>query len=92
MDFGDLFGFNGTEGTRATRIVTGIIGAVAGGGIGAVFGVLDGETALAPFSSGAIGAVIDGFLGALFSGFILLGLFICIAVGLSILWQTYVKG
>ncbi|WP_375280526.1 hypothetical protein [Pseudooctadecabacter sp.] len=71
------------------RIVTGVLGALAGAALG-VFGasVLE-ETAL---TWGIMGALLGGFFGAVFSFLVIVGLLMISGVVLVIGWNIYFGG
>ncbi|SLN58390.1 hypothetical protein [Pseudooctadecabacter jejudonensis] len=89
MDFDDLFGPTGTEGTRWTRILTGAVSAVLGGGLGVFAASVLQETAL---TWGVMGALVGGFFGAVFSFWVLLGLLAVLVAGLYVGWTVYFGG
>ena len=91
MDLEDFLTTTALEGSRRTRIFTGLIGAVLGGGIGALWGLIDAGTTLAAFGNGAIGVVLGGLLGALFSGLVLLGIIFAVVLTGFLMW-TYLTG
>ena len=86
MDFYDFFSPTGTEGTRRMRIVTGVLGALAGAGLGVFGASVMEETALV---WGVIGALLGGFFGAVFSFLVVVGLLVVFAVVLVVGWTIY---
>lgn len=92
MDFNDFLGPTGTEGTRKTRIFTGLIGAVLGGPIGYGLGHFFQSDPASAITNGIFGALIGGGLGALFSFYVILGLVIILAVGAAVAWNIFLGG
>ncbi|KPP87115.1 MAG: hypothetical protein HLUCCA08_04120 [Rhodobacteraceae bacterium HLUCCA08] len=92
MDWHDLFGPIGTEGTRRMRIVTGLIGALAGGGIGYLWWIAELGDPMSPVLTVLIGAALGGAFGALFSLLVVGALLAILAVAAIIAWQVVVKG
>ena len=92
MDWGDFLTPLGTEGTRAMRIVTGLIGGLVGGGLGYLWWSLELGDPMSPALTVLIGAVLGGALGALFSLLVLGVLLTLVVVAGIIAWQVFVKG
>lgn len=89
MDFWDVLGLSAAEGSRTTRIITGIVGAILGAAIGYFTAPILGDGGIAPVTGGVLGAVVGGGFGALFSGLVLFGLIVVACIGVAILWSAW---
>lgn len=92
MDFNDLFAINGTEGGRKLRWITGSIGAVVGGGLGALWGYYEQGSVGWAVLDGLIGAVVGGGFAAIFSAYVLLFLLAVIAFVIAVAWTILKEG
>ena len=88
MDWGDLFAASAGEGSRRMRWIAAIIIGLLGAAIGAFWGAEFGETDLAPYSHGFIGAIVGGGLGALFAFAVFVLLAIVLVVAVIVGWQV----
>lgn len=88
MDWGDLFAASAGEGTRRMRWVAAVVVGVLGGAIGAFWGIEFGETDIAPYSHGFIGAIAGAGLGALFAFAVFALLAIVLVITAVVGWQV----
>lgn len=92
MDWHDLLSPLAVEGTRRMRIFTGLVGALAGGGLGYLWWSLELGGPDAPILTVLIGAALGGGLGALFSLLVVGVLLALVVVAGIIAWNVVVKG
>lgn len=90
-DFDWTFGLLGVAGTRNMRIFTGILGLLAGGGIGYGVAQFSDVTALGAAGYTATAGLLGGVLGAAYSGLVIIWLVIVFGVAAVVLWQ-FMKG
>ncbi|MEY1555058.1 hypothetical protein AB3Y40_05435 [Yoonia sp. R2331] len=82
----------GTEGTKWTRIVTGLVGALLGGLLGYFYSTVSASAAAPSLVYALGGAAVGGFFGAIFSFWVILGLLIVVAVAGVIGYQWLFGG